>query len=105
LQIDLRLIVCFNGLLIIIFCVLLDVSVFLFCIPIIIINWIFGLLYVCFFATVPLTLVIDVLTLNIIACISLVMSVFMNKFFRLIILNRLHGSRLKTTHHLLLPSS
>jgi len=31
------------------FCVLLDVSVFLFCVPIIIINWIFGLLHVCFF--------------------------------------------------------
>ena len=49
LQINLHLIVCFNGLLIIIFCILLDVSVFLFCVPIIIINWIFGLLHVCFF--------------------------------------------------------
>jgi hypothetical protein len=50
-------------------------------------------------------LVIDVLTLNLIACISPVMSVFMNMFFRLINLNRLHKSRLKPTHHLLLPSS
>jgi len=105
LQINLYLIVCFNGLLIIIFCVLLDVSVFFFCVPIIIINWIFGLLHVCFLATVPLILVIDVLTLNLIACISLVMFIFMNMFFRLIILNRLDRSRRKTTHHPLLPSS
>ena len=49
LQINLFLIVCFNGLLIIISCVLSDVSVFLFCVPIIIINWIFSLLHVCFF--------------------------------------------------------
>jgi len=103
--IDLHLIVCFNGLLIIIFCVLLDVSVFLFCAPIIIINWIFGLLHVCFLAAVPLTLVIDVLTLTLIACISLVMSVFMNMFFHLINLNILHRFQLKPTHHLMLPSS
>jgi histone deacetylase 1/2 len=61
--------------------------------------------HVCFLATVPLILVIDVLTLNLIACISPVMFVFMNMFSRLIILNRLHRSQLKTTHHPLLPSS
>jgi hypothetical protein len=38
----------------------LDVSTFLFCVPKIIINWIFVLLHVCFFAIVPHTLVIDV---------------------------------------------
>jgi len=46
--IDLLLIICFNGFLIIIFYVPLVVYVFLFCVPIIIINWIFGLLLVCF---------------------------------------------------------
>jgi len=46
--IDPLLIVCFNGLLIIIFYVPLDVYVFLFYVPTIIINWIFGLLFVFF---------------------------------------------------------
>jgi hypothetical protein len=44
-------------------------------------------------------LVIDVLTLNLIACISPIMSVFMNMFFRLTNLNRLHRSPLNTQTH------
>jgi len=89
LQIDLCLIACFYGLLIIIFYVLLGVSAFLFCVPITILNWIFIPLHGCFLVTAPRTLVIGVLTLHLNAFISLVMSAFMNTCFHLIIINRL----------------
>ena len=93
LHIDLCLIVCFNGLLIIIFYVLLGVSSFLSCVHITIINWIFVPFQLLFFVTAPHTLVIDVLTLHLNTFISLVMSVSMNMCFHLIILNKLQRSR------------
>jgi len=89
LQIDLYLTVCFYGLLIIILCVLLGASTFLFCILVTIINWIFVPLHMCFLVTAPRILVIGVLTLHLNAFIFLVISDFINMCFHLIILNRL----------------
>ena len=70
-----------------------------------IINWIFVPLHVCILVTAPLTLVIDVLTLHLNAFISLIMSVFMNMCFHLIILNRLQRFQLQPPLNMPLPSS
>jgi len=62
-------------------------------------------LHVCILVTAPLTLVIDVLTLHLNAFISIIMSVFMNMCFHLIILNRLQRFWLQPPPNILLPSS
>jgi len=99
------------------FCVLFGVFVFLFCVHIMIINWIFVPLHVCSLVIVPRILVIDALTLHLTVFIFLVMSTSMNMCFHLIILNRLQRSRTQpppnsplspsqicsTTHHYPLP--
>ena len=81
------------------------VSVFFFCVHIIIINWIFIPLHVCFLDIVPRILVINVLTLHLTIFIFPVMSASMNMCYHLIILNRLQRSPPQPPPHPLLSPS